>query len=216
MKPSKNVAVDIEARNNTHINAFWIAARNSNVYAVKKLIDLGVDVNAGDRNACTALHYAVPFSNVDIRVVEELVRGGACVNATSFPEDKPIHSAVNTCSTAAVDWLISNGAVLRGRNRFRDEVIDLAIYNEMWNVVDKVLSAERSERMKSRVSLVHHIADRIDCLDCLNRLNKRSPDLGNAVTQIKESRENVRQLRKQQNTSNCYLLMRYEHISKNH
>ena len=58
---------------------------------------------------------------------------------------------------------MSNGAVLRERNRYGEEIIDMAISRpkQMWTVVDKVLRAEKNERVKSRVSLGHHVADRI-------------------------------------------------------
>ena len=116
---------------------------------------------------------------------------------------------------AAVDWLMSNGAVLRERNRDGQEILDLAINKQMWTVVDKVLSAERSERVKSRVSLEQHVADRIDCIDCLNRLNECSPNLGNAVAQIKQTSEQLRPFSEQHNVSNIYLIRRYEQICRN-
>ena len=45
------------------------------------------------------------------------------MNATDFHGNKPIHWAVDGESEAAVDWLMSNGAVLRERNRTEKEIV---------------------------------------------------------------------------------------------
>ena len=79
----------------------------------------------------------------------------------------------------------------------------------MWTVVDNVSSAEKSERVKSRVSLEHHVADRIDCTDCLDRLKECSPNLGNAVTHIKQASENLLQFNEQRDMPTNYLVRRY-------
>ena len=88
--------VDINTKSDEGKTVLMLAAANHNQYIVKKLIDLGADVMSVDKNGSTALHYAVSNSYDDISVLEELVRGGACVNATNYEGNKPIHTAVRS------------------------------------------------------------------------------------------------------------------------
>ena len=213
MPPIPSEDKDINAKDGLGNTALMIAVDRNNQSAVRELIDLGADVNSIDNKGSTALHHAVDScKTVDTSVLEELVRGGACVNATNFNGDKPIHMAVRHGSVPTADWLMSNGAVLRERNINGQEIFDIAINARWWTVVDKVLNAARSKRVKSRVSLEQYVADRIDCIDCLNRLNECSPSLGNAVALIKQTREKLQPFSEQQNISNNYLIRRYEHI----
>jgi len=84
--------------------------------------------NVKKTNHCgqTPLHFAAMF-NADARVIEDLVRLGADVNARDRDGDTPVNEAAAAGNLAAARCLIEHGAELRRGSRRLGSAIDRAI-----------------------------------------------------------------------------------------
>lgn len=84
------------------------AAEKGYAYAIKRLLDAGVDVNLSDRNNVTALHHAASPGHLE--VVKVLIQAGANVNAAKYCGDTPLHYAAQRGHIDVVKELIQSGA----------------------------------------------------------------------------------------------------------
>lgn len=77
---------------------------------VRHLIDLGVDVNAEDREGWTPLHFAVRTKNST--VVKMLVDAGAEVDSVNDEGITPLHQCLleQSCNLDVVEMLLAAGA----------------------------------------------------------------------------------------------------------
>ena len=162
----------INAKNHDCETPLILAVRTKNTDLVTSLIDFNADLNACNDGEQTVLHEAV-YNFTEPEILEALVLGGACVNGDpDFFGNGPLHVAVRRKSSEAADWLMFSGAVLRERNKDGQEVSDIAINNQMWAVVNRVMEAEKTKRANCRVAFEYYLIDRIECMDCLARFNE--------------------------------------------
>lgn len=84
------------------------AVKQSNLTAVRTLLQSGADVNATEVDGTTALHWAV--SRDDLKMVELLIGNGASVKAVNRYGVSPISIACNDSSAAVVERLLKAGA----------------------------------------------------------------------------------------------------------
>ena len=81
-------------------------------------------INSQDLNGCTALHLAVQTDN--IAIVEILIRLGADINSTNNEYETPIFNAVkNDSDIIIIEYLISEGALLYGKNKSNQSLEDI-------------------------------------------------------------------------------------------
>jgi ankyrin repeat protein len=70
---------------------FNIAARNSSVLVVQKMIDAGASISALGSNDATALHYAA--TGGDVAIAKLLIQAGGDIHATDKDEETVLHYA---------------------------------------------------------------------------------------------------------------------------
>ena len=81
-------------------------------------------INNQDLNGCTPLHLAVLTDN--IAIVEILIRLGADVNIVNNEYETPIFNAVkNNSNIKIIEYLISEGAILYGKNKKNQSLKDI-------------------------------------------------------------------------------------------
>lgn len=85
------------------------AVLSGNLYAVKKLLSAGADVNAVDNNNQTALIYALSSPTANPEIVQELLNAGAQVNS-SEGNQTPLMHAVLTGNLDIIKQLLAAGA----------------------------------------------------------------------------------------------------------
>jgi PQQ-like domain/Ankyrin repeats (3 copies) len=87
----------------------WNAARAGDVARVAKMLDAGVDVNAGNRYKATALFFAADRGHVE--VIKLLLDRGADINAVdTFYKFRPLMMAMMNDHTPAVRLLLERGS----------------------------------------------------------------------------------------------------------
>ena len=86
------------------------ASKKGKIVTVKKLLAVGADVNAKNKNGDTPLNYAAFLGHKEI--VELLVANGANVNAKGLANWTPLHLAARNRNGEIVELLIENGAYL--------------------------------------------------------------------------------------------------------
>eukprot|EP01094_Clydonella_sp_ATCC50884_P023185 TRINITY_DN5496_c0_g1_i1.p1 TRINITY_DN5496_c0_g1~~TRINITY_DN5496_c0_g1_i1.p1 ORF type:complete len:698 (+),score=150.84 TRINITY_DN5496_c0_g1_i1:401-2494(+) len=87
----------VETRDNDAQTALHIAAYEGHTSAVLKLIEVGANVNAEDKNKWTALHCAASSSlrsEQHLEIVEILLRNGASANAITNSQTSVLHYLV--------------------------------------------------------------------------------------------------------------------------
>jgi len=87
------------------------AVRSGDLAAVRPLLASGVDVNAGEPDGTTALHWAA--FNDDVETVRELLRAGAAVGAVNRYGVAPLSLACINGTAAVVAALLEAGADAR-------------------------------------------------------------------------------------------------------
>ena len=87
--------------------SIWDAAEEGNVEAVKQHLAAGTDVNAGDEDASTPLHYAVAFSHKE--TAELLIAKGADVNTKNELGETPLDWVLWCMQPKIADLLRKHG-----------------------------------------------------------------------------------------------------------
>ena len=88
--------------------AILYGALTEKIDVVKYLVDQGVDINQGDSDGCTALHYLSQDGTVDM--VRYMVNNGALINATCRGAETPLKWAHYGDNTQVTEYLVSVGA----------------------------------------------------------------------------------------------------------
>ena len=91
---NKKYNMSLEDTDENQMTALHLATRNCMENSVIYLLNLGVNVNAKDKEGCTPLHYAVRKSQ--IRLIKKLIQRGADINIPDFKRKKtPVMLAKN-------------------------------------------------------------------------------------------------------------------------
>lgn len=113
--------IDLDATNEAGETAMMIAAIKGRADLVKRLLDLGAQVN---KPGWTALHYAA--SGPDTESVRLLIERGAAIEATSPNRSTPLMLAAGYGPEASVDLLLARGADPKRRNDLQLSAADFA------------------------------------------------------------------------------------------
>ena len=96
---------------------FYNACKDGDVKHVLDFIRTGVDVNAGDEESRTVLHYASLYGRGDVAKV--LIQNGADVNAVSKFKLNALHRAAERGRDDIAKVLIQNGADVNAVTKFK-------------------------------------------------------------------------------------------------
>ena len=111
--------------------ALHMAAAGFRADMVQALIDHGADCTARNRRGAQPLHYAADTNRwapqAQAAVIACLTAAGAPVNATDKSGTTPLHRAVRTRSSPAVEALLKAGADPRTRNGQGSSPLHLAV-----------------------------------------------------------------------------------------
>ena len=113
------------------------AAKKGDAKKIKKLLDLGVDINYEGSSGCTALHLATDCGHE--AVVRVLLNNRADPKAKSTEGRTPLHSAARTGHTAVVRLLLENGADVKAPDPSGSTALHIAAYNGQESVVQILL-----------------------------------------------------------------------------
>jgi ankyrin repeat protein len=113
------------------------AAKKGDAKKIKKLLDLGVDVNYEGSSGCTALHLATDCGHE--AVVRVLLENGADPSAKSSEGRTPLHSATRTGHTAVVQLLLERGVDVQAKDPSGSTPLHIAAYNGQESVVQILL-----------------------------------------------------------------------------
>jgi ankyrin repeat protein len=102
------------------------AARENNLPEVSRLLNIGADVNAKDRNGVTPLHRASE-RGLDAQVVIALLQHGADIEAKNRFDSTPLHWATLCGHLAIVKALLSRGADTIAANNYGKLPMHLAV-----------------------------------------------------------------------------------------
>jgi hypothetical protein len=113
--------------------ALHVAAAAYNCEISQVLIDRGADCSAKNRRGAEPLHYAADANTwnptAQAVTIDRLIRAGANPNAIDKSGVPPLHRAVRTRCSAAVQALLAGGAEPRGRNKNGSTPLHLAVQN---------------------------------------------------------------------------------------
>jgi ankyrin repeat protein len=109
---------DVNTPDREGITALHYAAKKNDIVAITYLIyEARANVNVIDSQGKTPLHYAVavPY-NVNIKIIQCLVKVGADVNAPDGQGKTPLHYAVEQKSIEVIECLVAAGANVNARD----------------------------------------------------------------------------------------------------
>eukprot|EP00879_Flechtneria_rotunda_P004810 GHRR01005082.1.p1 GENE.GHRR01005082.1~~GHRR01005082.1.p1 ORF type:complete len:272 (+),score=126.73 GHRR01005082.1:114-929(+) len=100
------------------------AAKYGDLEAVEDFIAVGKDVNAGDNEQRTPLHYAAGYNHIEIAV--QLIEAGANLETTDSKGNTPLHYAAGYGRPQLVELLLAHGADKTAKNGSGKTACDLA------------------------------------------------------------------------------------------
>jgi ankyrin repeat protein len=117
--------------------ALHIAATAYQARTARSLISLGALIRAGNRRGAEPLHYAADGNpdrphwdpSAQREIITYLVAAGADANACDMDGVAPLHRAVRTRCSAAVEALLNSGAEPKMRNGRGSTPLHLAVQN---------------------------------------------------------------------------------------
>lgn len=90
---AQNVGLDVNKKDQSGVNALWIATWFGRLRIIRQLLALNIDPTSCNTNGSNALHIAVKMGHTEI--VHELM------NIEGFPVDQPKHNGVTAIGIAA-------------------------------------------------------------------------------------------------------------------
>ena len=108
-----------------------------NINKIKRLIEMGADVNVKNKNRHSPLYFAVSWSNKAL--VEILISAGADVNTVDRRGELPLYFAVYSDNVPIAKLLISAGADVNAKN-----------YKKCRGIVNRYLGESPLELAKSK------------------------------------------------------------------
>ena len=118
------------------------AARNGNIAAIEKLVELGADINAKDNHEMVALHLATEYNRIS--AIEKLVELGADVNAKAKDGSTPLHLATEYNRISAIEKLVGLGADINSVDMQGIRPLEIAAINKHLRCFKLLLEHEAS------------------------------------------------------------------------
>ena len=129
-----------QAESNPSVNAqLLVAARNTDIEAVKKSLDRGAALNSRNRLGKTSLYISIEKNRIDI--AKMLIGAGADVHLPSLEKVTPLIAASYAGSLPLVDLLLKNGAKHEPTDRLHKSALVYAAGMGHTEVVERLLQA---------------------------------------------------------------------------
>jgi ankyrin repeat protein len=139
---------DIESRKMSHPFALIKASEKNNISLVKKLLDMGVDVNVKDDDGSNALMMASKNGYED--VVKMLLDRGADVNVENKYGNNALMSASMYGNTEIVKLLLDKGADVNVENKYGNNALIYASSNGHKEIVKMLLDKGIDVNVKNK------------------------------------------------------------------
>lgn len=152
LKPVKELS---ESEKNAYLSTFIFSCRIGNMQLFNNLLEVGIDINAKDKNHVSALSTAI--MNGSLEIFDKLIDLGIDINAKDEYHVSALSTAINNESLEIVDKLIDLGAEINVLENEEDDPDD-----------------ELSE--SNQLSPLHH-ACRLGNLKLVKRLVERGADV---------------------------------------
>jgi len=129
-----------QSESNPSVNAqLLVAARNSDIEAVKKSLDRGAAPNSRNRLGKTSLYISIEKNRIDMGKM--LIAAGADVNLPSLEKVTPLIAASYAGSLPFVDLLLKKGAKHDATDRLHKSALVYAAGMGHTEVVERLLQA---------------------------------------------------------------------------
>ena len=129
-----------QSESNPSVNAqLLVAARNTDLEAVKKSLDRGAAPNSRNRLGKTSLYISIEKNRIDIARI--LIEAGADVNLPSLEKATPLIAASYAGSLPFVDLLLQHGAKHEPTDRLHKSALVYAAGMGNTAVVERLLQA---------------------------------------------------------------------------
>ena len=129
-----------QSESNPSVNAqLLVAARNTDIEAVKKSLDRGAAPNSRNRLGKTSLYISIEKNRIDI--AKMLIAAGADVHLPSLEKVTPLIAASYAGSLPLVDLLLQNGAKHQPTDRLHKSALVYAAGMGHTEVVERLLQA---------------------------------------------------------------------------
>ena len=128
----------------------WVAVRFDRPDGVGELLKLGAKPDVGGRDTDTPLLVGTFEGIARTRIVEQLIAGGADVNATSKRYKKtPLHYAVSSSRLETVKLLLNSGADVNARSSSGDTPLQSAVIKGNTPILDLLLASGADPELRN-------------------------------------------------------------------